>query len=68
MKKARIREDCDIMELAKLQYGDEFPRVFSYRTPNQPESRTFVRPDAIARRYRKLNGLTEGAPVAVKDE
>lgn len=55
MKKARLRDDSRIVELAKAEYGEKFQENFSYRVAGTPGYRVMVRPDAIARRYRSIN-------------
>ena len=63
MKMARIQEDRRIVELAKSQYLGEFAQRFSYRVSGSSSRRVLVRPDAIARRYRTLHGLSPVVPV-----
>jgi hypothetical protein len=61
MKTARTQEDLRIAEMAKSQYLGEFSKIFSYRFGSS--TRVLVRPDAIARRYRALHGLSPIVPV-----
>jgi hypothetical protein len=68
MKVARIQEDRRIVELAKSQYLGEFAQRFSYRVSGSASRRVLVRPDAIARRYRTLHGLSPVVPVCGDDE
>jgi hypothetical protein len=67
MKVARIQEDRRIVELAKSQYLGEFAQRFSYRVSGSISRRVLVRPDAIARRYRALHGLSPVVPVCGDD-
>jgi hypothetical protein len=55
IKDDRISEDKRIAELAKLQYGENFDKQFSYRKGGELNPKTLTLPSAIARRYRQLN-------------
>jgi hypothetical protein len=68
MKDTRLQEDNKVVDLAKVQYGADFAKVFSYRKAGQPETCRLVRPYAIARRYRTLNGLTPEVPIGQDQE
>ena len=54
MKKQRHEEDTKVAELARVEYGEQFTRLFSYRVGGKQEVQTLVQPHAIARRYRQL--------------
>jgi hypothetical protein len=57
MKAARLQEDRIMTELARKQYGNEFESVFSYQKIGGAGRCTLSQCHAIARRYRKLQGV-----------
>jgi hypothetical protein len=63
VKEARLQEDRRVVELAKVQYGDDFQNIFVYRKAGSSVPHVLLQPYAIANRYRKLNGLLPSVPV-----
>jgi hypothetical protein len=60
MKIERLQADREIAELAKVQYGNDFSRLFTYRKAGQSGFCILSQAHAIARRYRELQAQRQG--------
>jgi hypothetical protein len=67
MKKARMEETSRTAALAKSFYGDKFNEVFSYRMAQGSGHQVLVRPDAIAKRFHRMNIAIQPTSTVVDD-